>query len=118
MNANDFCKLALSLPDAVQGSHQGHVDFRVNGRIFATVGVPDKEWGMVKLTPDQQSHFMETAPDTFVPCAGTWGKQGCTYLNLLLVKKAVVKSVLEIAHENIILQHAEPKRSKTKKHPP
>ncbi len=31
----------------------GHPDFRANGRIFATLGYPQIDFAMVKLSPDE-----------------------------------------------------------------
>jgi hypothetical protein len=74
MSASRFRKVALGLPEAVEGSHQGHADFRVGKRIFATLGYPDDSWGMVKLTPEQQTVLVEAEPDSFRPVPGGWGK--------------------------------------------
>ena len=64
-----------------------HPDFRLGGKIFATLGVPDENWGMVKLTPEQQRTFMEGAPEVFQPCSGAWGRQGATNVHLGAAKK-------------------------------
>ena len=66
-----FAKIALSLDGAVEGAHGGHADFRAGGKVFATLGYPDKDWGMVKLTPDQQQVLVAAEPDMFVPVKGT-----------------------------------------------
>ena len=50
MTAKEFRRIALGLTDAIEGSHMGHPDFRVNGRIFATLH-PDNKFGMVKPNP-------------------------------------------------------------------
>ncbi len=60
MTADQFRKLALRLPEALEGEHMGHPDFRVGGKIFATLG-PRGDWGMVKLTPEQQAVFVGAA---------------------------------------------------------
>jgi hypothetical protein len=72
MSSNRFRQIALGLPGVIEGSHQGHADFRAGKRIFATLGYPDKDWGMVKLTPEQQSVLVEAEPTMFrpVPAAG------------------------------------------------
>ncbi len=70
--------MALSLPEAVESEHMEHPDFRVGGKIFATLGYPNDEWGMVKLTPDQQARWYEAEPEVFVPVKGTWGRRGAT----------------------------------------
>jgi hypothetical protein len=78
-----------------------HPDFRVGGKIFATLGAPSDEWGMVKLTPEQQKAFCDTDGSAFQPCNGAWGRQGCTYVRLAVVKTAVVRTALSLAVENV-----------------
>ena len=72
MTAHEFRRVALSLPRACEAAHMGHPDFRVAGRIFATLGYPRSGWGMVKLTPEQQELFVRTEPATFAPVKGAW----------------------------------------------
>jgi hypothetical protein len=81
MTADEFRSLALALPEARESSHMKHPDFRVRGKIFATLG-PGERWGMVKLTPDQQRQFIVAEPAMFVPVKGAWGRQGCTTVQL------------------------------------
>jgi hypothetical protein len=69
MTAADFRTLALELPEAAQSAHMGHADFRVRGKIFATLA-PDESWGMVKLDPEQQRLFVRTEPAVFQPIKG------------------------------------------------
>ena len=64
-----FRKLALSFPETEERSHMHHPDFQVSGKIFATLGYPDKSHGMVKLTPEQQAELMHDEPQAFNPCA-------------------------------------------------
>ncbi len=75
MTTPEFRKMALEIPAAVERSHMNHPDFRVAGKIFASLGVPDQNWGMVKLTPEQQRAFIRKAPEVFKPCSGAWGRQ-------------------------------------------
>src|SRR5207302_3548375 len=82
MTPAQFRKLALGIPDAVESAHMGHPDFRVNGKIFATLGYPDETSGMVKLSPEEQALFIEKAPGVFHPCNGAWGRQGATNVAL------------------------------------
>lgn len=96
-----FRKIALSLPDAVEGAHQGTTDFRVRKRIFATLGYPDKDWGMVKLTPEQQSVLVEAEPEIFRPVPGGWGKDGATNVRLAMADATTLKSALTMAWRNI-----------------
>jgi hypothetical protein len=100
MTANDFRKLALGLPEAVEASHMDHPDFRVGGKIFATLGYPSNAWGMVSLTPAQQKGFLRDAPDAFEPSTGAWGKRGATAVNLKVVKRAAVQEALKLAWAN------------------
>src|SRR6202171_1144765 len=83
MSQNRFRHVALGLPEDVEGAHQGHADFRVGKRIFAPLGYPDDDWGMVKLTPEQQSVLVEAEPEIFRPVPGGWGKGGSTNVRLL-----------------------------------
>ncbi len=77
ISASEFRRLALSLPESLEGAHMGHADFRIGGKIFATLG-PQEAWGMVKLTPEQQAAYCEAAPQAFEPCSGAWGRRGAT----------------------------------------
>ena len=101
MNADDFRKLALAIADAVESSHVGHPDFRLHGKIFASLGYPDDSHGMVKLTPEQQATFMSDAPAVFSPCAGTWGRQGSTNVALAQATAALVQAALTAAAKNV-----------------
>ena len=77
-----FRRIALALPETVESAHVNHPDFRVCGKVFATLGYPDKKWAMVKLTPDQQQVFMADEPSVFIPAAGVWGRGGATTVQL------------------------------------
>jgi hypothetical protein len=101
MSAKTFRRTALSLPDVVEGSHQGHADFRVGKRIFATLGYPDGNWGMVKLFVEQQAMLVDAEPDIFRPVPGGWGKQGSTNVRLAKVDPTTLKSALTLAWGNI-----------------
>lgn len=94
MTSNDFRRLALSLPEATEQSHMDHPDFRVAGRIFATLNYPESGWGMVKLTPIEQETFMKAQPGVFVPCAGAWGRRGATSVRLKAARKHTVRRAL------------------------
>jgi hypothetical protein len=78
----------------------GHPDFRVRGKIFATLGYPNKGWGMVKLTPEQQERFVQAEPDVFVPAAGAWGSRGATAVRLRTVRKNDLRRALVAAWRN------------------
>lgn len=100
MTADDFRTLAVSLPEASESAHMGHPDFRVRGKIFATLGYPDDAWGMVKLTPGQQQLLVMAEPDVFVPVNGAWGRRGGTNVRLRAAKKAIVRRALALAWRN------------------
>jgi len=101
MSSNRFRRVALALPEVVEGSHQGHADFRVGKRIFATLGYPDGDWGMVKLTPEQQSMLVDAEPGIFLPVAGGWGRQGNTNVRLATADQATLQSALTMAWNNV-----------------
>lgn len=94
--------MALEIPMAVERSHMNHPDFRVAGKIFATLGAPDDSWGMVKLTPEQQREFIKTAPKVFKPCSGAWGRQGATNVYLPAAKVSIVRAALDSAAKNVV----------------
>ena len=91
----DFRRIALSLPEATEGAHMGHPDFRVRNKIFASLGVPDAAWGMVKLTPEQQEILMAAEPAAFKPAAGAWGRRGSTHVRLAAVDRTTLRSALD-----------------------
>ena len=99
MTADEFRSLALDLPEASEGAHMGHPDFRIRGKIFATLG-PDEDWGMVKLTPDQQASYLVQEPNVFAPASGAWGRRGATIVRLRNAKKAIVRQALLKAWRN------------------
>ncbi len=101
MKVAEFRRLALAMPEASEVGHMGHPDFRVGGKIFATLGYPDAGWGMVKLTPDQQEAFVSAEPKGFVPVKGGWGLKGATTVCLRLAKVARVRVALGAAWENV-----------------
>ena len=101
MLSKRFRRIALGLPGATEGSHQGHADFRAGKRIFATLGYPDEDWGMVKLTPEQQSVLVEAEPDIFRPVPGGWGKHGNTNVRLAKADLATLQSALTLAWSNV-----------------
>ena len=78
-----------------------HPDFRIGGKIFASLGYPDDEHGMVKLTPDQQRTFLKKAPSVFFPCAGAWGRNGATSVRLAAARATVIRTALKAASQNV-----------------
>jgi hypothetical protein len=100
MTAKDFRQIALSLPEAEERTHMDHPDFRVAGKIFATLGYPDKSCGMVKLSPEDQHYFTKDHPETFVPVKGGWGRRGATSVHLKAAKKAILAKAIQAAWKN------------------
>lgn len=100
MTAAEFRRLALSFPEAAESAHMEHPDFRVGGKIFATLGYPSAGWAMVKLMPDQQQDFVHAEPEVFVAVKGGWGRRGATNVRLKAAKKAGVRKALEAAWRN------------------
>jgi hypothetical protein len=94
MTSQDFRRMALSLPETSEESHIEHPDFRVGGKIFATLGYPRNGWAMVKLTPEQQDTFMKAEPEVFLPVKGGWGRHGATNVTLKSAKKSGVRAAL------------------------
>jgi hypothetical protein len=116
MKARDFRRIALGLQDAIESSHMAHPDFRVNGRIFATLS-EDERQGMVKLTLDQQEQFIHAGPAVFTPASGAWGRQGCTMVQLAAADSDVVGEAMTLAWQLAVQKKPAKKRAvrKTKK---
>jgi hypothetical protein len=101
MTVAGFRRIALSMPEATEGAHMGHPDFRVQGRIFAALfRRDDRDWGMVKLKPEQQRQFVEAKPWAFEPVKGGWGRRGATQVRLEGVDKATLRSAIFTAWLN------------------
>jgi len=105
MKPNKFRELALSFPEAIESAHMRHPDFRVGGRIFATLGYPDENSAMVKLSADDQKEFVRTGPGVFTAVKGAWGRQGATIVNLPAATIGIVREALTAAW-----RRAEPNR--------
>ena len=97
MNVADFRRIALSMPEAIESEHMAHPDFRVGGKIFATLGYPDKDHGMVILPPEEQERLVRNHPKVFAPAKGAWGKSGSTSVRLEGVGATNLRRALEIA---------------------
>src|SRR5437899_2270867 len=97
MDAADFRRIALSLEGAKEGSHMGVADFRVGGRIFATLASQKQGYGNLMLTPEQQVAFVEELPNVFVPIAGGWGRMGMTHIRLSAANEDLLSGALRTA---------------------
>jgi len=115
MDAEDFRRIALSLAGAEEGSHMGAADFRVGGKIFATLASQDKGYGNLMLTPEQQAAFVEELPGVFVPIAGGWGRMGATHIRLDLANEDLLAGALRTAWRLRLEKNA---RSRPKKRTP
>jgi hypothetical protein len=98
-HAQRFRRIALALEGAWESAHMGHPDFRVDKRIFASLHTGD-QFGMVKLTPDQQAAFLEDHPAAFTPEAGAWGRAGCTRVILTAITEDILGEALTLAWRN------------------
>src|SRR5580704_921630 len=97
MKASDFRRVALSLEGAEESSHMGSPDFRVGGRIFATLASQKLGYGNLMLTPEQQADFVQEQPDVFLPVGGGWGKTGATHIRLAATNEDVLTGALRAA---------------------
>ena len=100
MTTGEFRKMALNFPEAEESAHMDHPDFRVRGKIFASLGYPAEGWGMVKLTPQQQQLLVEEEPEVFIPAKGAWGRRGATSVLLRAARKTTVHKALQDAWYN------------------
>jgi hypothetical protein len=93
----DFKRIALSLDGVEEGAHMGAVDFRVGGRIFATLASQGQGYGNLMLTPVEQAAFVAELPDVFVPIAGGWGRMGMTHIVLATASEDLLRGALQTA---------------------
>jgi hypothetical protein len=97
VTAASFRRIALSLPEAVEGSHFGNADFRVGGRIFATLSLVSEGYGVLMLTPEQQAGMVQDEPKIFSPVPGGWGRNGSTRVLLKKVPPDILEAALQTA---------------------
>lgn len=112
MNAADFRRIALSLEGAEEGSHMRAPDFRVGGRIFATLASQKQGHGNLMLTPEQQAEFVSELPEIFLPIPGGWGKMGMTHIRLREASEEVMAGALRTAWQLRIEKNGKPKKKK------
>lgn len=115
MNVADFRRIAVSLPGAEESSHMGRPDFRVDGRIFATLASAKQGYGNLMLTPEQQTAFVEEMPEVFLPIPGGWGTMGMTHIRLAEASEDVLYGALHSAWKLRVEKNA---KSGKKKRPP
>jgi hypothetical protein len=97
MTVKDFRRIALSFDGVEESSHMGNPDFRVGGRIFATLASAKQGFGNLKLTLEQQAAFVEELPEIFLPIAGGWGRMGMTHIRLAAASEDVLTGALHTA---------------------
>jgi hypothetical protein len=100
MDAARFRRAALALAEVEEGAHQGHPDFRVRGRIFASLAA-DESWAMVKLPPEEQAARLAAEPGVYEAFAGAWGRAGCTKIHLAAAKVREVEAALRAAWDHV-----------------
>ena len=115
MKPSDFRRIALSLEGAEEGSHMGAADFRVGGRIFATLASEDKGFGNLMLTPELQAQFVEELPEIFLPIPGGWGKMGSTHIRLANANEDVLTGALRTAWKLRVEKNAGMKKKRAPK---
>jgi hypothetical protein len=102
MTTKEFRRIALSMTGAVESAHQGHPDFRAGNKIFATLGYPDTDAAMVKLTAQQQREFVSSHAEVFAPVKGAWGAKGATQVQLRAADEETVGAALTAAWSNVM----------------
>jgi len=117
MTADDFRRIALSLPGAEEGSHMGGADFRVGGHIFATLASVKQGYGNLALTPEQQAAFVEERPEMFLPIHGGWGRMGMTHIRLAEASEDVMHGALLAAWKLRSEKNERSRRTKKKPAP-
>jgi hypothetical protein len=117
MTPADFRRIALSFEGVEESSHMGSPDFRVGGKIFATLASQKQGYGNLKLRPDQQADFVRELPEVFVPIAGGWGRMGMTHVRLDKVSEDVLSGALRTAWKLRVDQNAKAKPNSKKAKP-
>jgi len=100
MTVEEYRRIALAQPEAVEGSHMNHPDFRVRKRIFATIRSVEAGEGVLMLTPQQQKEFVRENPKIFAPVSGGWGLKGATTLHLAKADTKIVNRAMQTAWRN------------------
>jgi hypothetical protein len=112
MTAADFRRIALSLEGAEEGSHMGATDFRVGGKIFATLASQAQGYGNLMLTLELQADFVGESPEVFLPIHGGWGRMGMTHIRLAQASEDALTGALHTAWKLRIEKNTKPKKKK------
>jgi len=117
MTASGFRRLALALPEAVEGSHFGNPDFRIGGKIFATLSLQKEGYGVLMLSPEQQAGMVEDEPEIFSPVPGGWGRMGATHIVLAKASEDVVRGALQTALRIRVDANARTRKKRARRSP-
>ena len=115
MNANDFRELALGFDDAEDSAHMGAADFRVGGRIFATLAHEHLGFGNLMLSPELQQLLIAEAPEVFLPITGGWGRQGMTHIRLAEATPQQLLKGLQLAWNLRVLKNDKSRTTRVKR---
>ena len=115
MTGEDFRRIALRMPQATEGAHFGHADFRVSGKIFATLALEPEGYGVLLLSPEQQAGMVQDAPDLFSPVPGGWGKNGSTRILLAEAAEDILEDALRTAWQKRVAMNARPRKAAQKR---
>jgi hypothetical protein len=115
MDAKEFRQMALSFDGAEEGSHMGAPDFRVGGRIFATLAMQHQGFGNLMLSPELQRSLVAEAPGVFLPISGGWGRMGCTHIRLADASPQQMLKGLQLAWSLRVEKNERPGSSRPKR---
>jgi hypothetical protein len=118
MTIADFRRIALSMKGAEESAHMGSPDFRVGGRIFATLAAQDKGYGNLMLTPQQQAEFITELPEVFLPVPGGWGRNGVTHVRLAAANEDLLTGALKAAWQLRLQKNSKTRKNTTRRHAP
>lgn len=117
MTPVDFRRIALSFPAADESSHMGVADFRVGGRVFATLAAEREGFGNLMLSPEQQAAFLADAPELFLPIKGGWGRMGMTHIRLAVADEATLTGALSTAFQSRVQNNQRTRKPSKRKTP-
>jgi hypothetical protein len=118
MTVDDFRELALGFDDTEESAHMGAVDFRVGGRIFATLAHGPLGLGNLMLSPELQKSLSDEAPEVFFPVSGGWGRMGATHIRLAEATPEQLLKGLQLAWNLRVQKNAKSKKPSGKRKKP
>jgi hypothetical protein len=118
MTVDDFRGLALGFDDTEESAHMGAADFRVGGRIFATLAHGHRGLGNLMLSPELQQSLIDEAPEVFIPVSGGWGRMGATHVRLAEAAPDQLLKGLQLAWNLRVQKNGDPGRRKRQRKPP